>query len=388
MKQKKISIIVPVYNVREYLDECMSSLVNQTYPYIEIIIVDDGSTDGSDDIYNRYAAMDDRIKVIRQKNMGVVKARKNAIAYATGEYVGFVDSDDYIELDYYEKMINVAAGFDLVTAGCYIDCEKSYGAISKGVYKTEEEMLYIFSNMIYYENTLDRGLTGYMCDKLFKTDIAKCVFEEVNHNIFLYEDSEFLFRYVLKSKSVMITDICGYYYRMRNDSVTHSVNERYLENLNGFYLSLKEVFNKYSCKERLVAQLQRFVSFMLSFASAGMMGFAEREQYVQYIFPYMNELKDKKVVLYGAGMVGKKYYRQIKELNQCEDFIWVDKDWQKFIGNIYDIKSPDEIVNYDFDYVIVAVKYKTIADDIRQQLLNMGIDSEKILWKEPIAMMM
>ncbi len=390
MEEKKISIIVPIYNTKEYLDECMISLTNQTYSNIEIVIVDDGSTDGSEEVYNKYAKNDARIKVIRQKNMGVAKARKNAMAYVTGEYLAFVDSDDFIELDYYEKVVAVAEDFDLVTYGYYMDYGKDikcYDVISKGEYKTEAEMQNLIANMIYYKDTLDMGLTGYIWNKLFRVDIAKNVFEEINEDVFISEDADFLYRYILKSKSVLITDICGYHYRVRSNSAVHSVNEKYLININTLYLSLKEVFEKSQYKESLIPQLQRWTAIMLS-ESTRIMGFGEHAQLINYIFPFINELKGKSIILYGAGAVGKCYYRQIKRFNQSESVMWVDSNWRKYRESIYDVVSPEEMVNKSFDFVIIAVKYKKLADDIRSKLEDSGIASDKILWKEPIRMVL
>ncbi len=105
---KKISVIIPVYNVEKFLPQCLSSITNQTYKNLEIIIIDDGSPDNSESIYKKYAATDKRIKIIRQENSGISVARNIGLKNATGEYVHFIDSDDYIDLDYYAKMIAAA----------------------------------------------------------------------------------------------------------------------------------------------------------------------------------------------------------------------------------------------------------------------------------------
>ena len=100
----KVSIIVPVYNVANYLEQCLDSIVNQTLYDVEIIIVNDGSTDNSEDICRQYVANDNRVKLINQDNQGLAAARQTGLEAACGEYIGFVDSDDWLELDMYEKM--------------------------------------------------------------------------------------------------------------------------------------------------------------------------------------------------------------------------------------------------------------------------------------------
>lgn len=104
----KISVIVPVYNVEKFLDQCLGSLVCQTYRNLEILIVDDGATDKSSKIYQKYASTDNRIKIITQKNSGVSATRNHGLKFATGDWVHFIDSDDYLDIDYYEKMMAAA----------------------------------------------------------------------------------------------------------------------------------------------------------------------------------------------------------------------------------------------------------------------------------------
>lgn len=102
---KKISIIVPVYNVEKYVEKCIQSLINQSYKNIEIILVDDGSNDRSNKIIDEYAKVDSRILTIHQRNKGVSAARNAGLKVATGEYVGFVDPDDYVDYQMYETML-------------------------------------------------------------------------------------------------------------------------------------------------------------------------------------------------------------------------------------------------------------------------------------------
>ena len=105
MNTAKISIIIPVYNVEKYLKKCLQSVINQTIPEIEIICVNDGSTDESPQILEEFTQEDDLIKIINKENGGIASARNRGLAYATGEYIGFVDSDDWIDPHMYETYI-------------------------------------------------------------------------------------------------------------------------------------------------------------------------------------------------------------------------------------------------------------------------------------------
>ncbi|GHT45889.1 putative glycosyltransferase EpsJ [Bacteroidia bacterium] len=134
MKNMKISVIIPVYNVEKYLGECLESIVNQSYKNLEIIVVDDGSPDNSGEIYNEYAAHDSRIKIIKQKNGGLSAARNTGIRAATGDWIHFIDSDDYLpNLDYYEKMIAAAtdADADVACSGLYKEAKPMFSVIFK-----------------------------------------------------------------------------------------------------------------------------------------------------------------------------------------------------------------------------------------------------------------
>ncbi|MDR3126098.1 MAG: glycosyltransferase [Rickettsiales bacterium] len=117
--KNKVSVIIPVYNVEKYLSQCLESVVGQTYKNLEVIIVDDGSTDGSTEICRAWAKRDRRIRVIRQENVGVASARNAGLDAATGEYVHFIDSDDCISLDYYERMVRWIGGADMAASGFY-----------------------------------------------------------------------------------------------------------------------------------------------------------------------------------------------------------------------------------------------------------------------------
>ena len=125
-KMVKISIIIPVYNSEQFLEKCLNSIINQTFKDIEIICIDDGSTDKSLKILNNFADKDNRITIINQKNSGPSAARNKGLEIAKGEYVGFVDSDDWIDLNFYEKLYNNAKKYDADIAVCGIKRLRSY----------------------------------------------------------------------------------------------------------------------------------------------------------------------------------------------------------------------------------------------------------------------
>lgn len=140
MNNISVSIVVPVYNAAPYLKKCLDSVVKQTLKNVEIIIIDDGSTDGSSEICKEYAAKDSRIIYFKKENEGLAAARQDGIERASGEYVGFVDSDDWLELNMYERMYSVASenNADIVFCNCYFnDDETDRVHLAPGVYDRE-----------------------------------------------------------------------------------------------------------------------------------------------------------------------------------------------------------------------------------------------------------
>lgn len=180
----KISVIVPVYNMEKYLDKCMNSILNQTYKNLEIILVDDGSKDSSPLMCDDYAKRDERIKVVHKINGGLSDARNAGLEIATGEYIGYVDSDDWIELDMYETMMSACKEHLAELVLCRYNCVSSDDSMiikKEGsddvVPLTREELLNIYINghdkyVIYH---------SVWC-KLYKRELMEGVLFPVGHN--------------------------------------------------------------------------------------------------------------------------------------------------------------------------------------------------------------
>ena len=144
----KISVIVPIYKVEPYLRQCFDSIVGQTYRNLEIILIDDGSPDNCGAICNEYAERDNRVTVIHKQNGGLSAARNDGIAATTGDWIAFVDSDDWIETDYYEKLLAAVEirNSDIVISGCFL---MEYPHKQKRVYNFSEQAFYRISGKCY-----------------------------------------------------------------------------------------------------------------------------------------------------------------------------------------------------------------------------------------------
>ncbi|EJT5929239.1 TPA: glycosyltransferase [Clostridium perfringens] len=179
-----VSVIVPIYNVEKYLSKCIESIINQTLTNIEIILVDDGSTDNSGFIADEYEKKDERIKVFHKENGGQGSARNLGLDIANGEYIGFIDSDDWIDLDMYEKLYNNAINNDVSISICNRRVLDENDSI-KTVVKIEEKIIENVKNNIinYIIDDLLYKHTVVVYNKLYKTEILKnnkIYFKEVN----------------------------------------------------------------------------------------------------------------------------------------------------------------------------------------------------------------
>lgn len=211
-----ISIIVPVYNVEQYLEKCVSSIINQTYKNLEIILVDDGATDNSGKICDELAKLDNRIKVYHKENGGLSDARNYGVEKATGEYIGFVDSDDYIDPEMYEKLYEAIKKEDVDVAEC------SLKVIYPGKIElfTDEKYYKVLGKMEYLEEYLTiKKVFGSVWTKLIKSDVAKkLVFPKGK----LYEDTYYAYDLINIVNSFVLIDNPLYNYLMRENSITNS----------------------------------------------------------------------------------------------------------------------------------------------------------------------
>lgn len=207
----KISIIIPVYNVEQYLRDCVDSVLGQTLGNFELILVDDGSSDKSSVICDEYAAKDNRITVIHQQNAGVSSARNVALSLAKGEWITFIDSDDWVDATFLENFqLEKNEDVDMICQGLkYIDnktmSEKKRTQFRDTVIVAPDEEQHIVSN-----NVLEFGVT--VC-KFFKQSIIKKYSISFNPEISYHEDHLFTFDYISHTRKIALTSECGYNYR-------------------------------------------------------------------------------------------------------------------------------------------------------------------------------
>ena len=224
--RKLISIIVPIYGVEKYIKKCVDSILSQTYNEIEVILVDDGSPDQCPSICDEYAKKDSRVRVIHKKNGGLVSARQAGLKVAHGDYIGFVDGDDWIESDMYNEMARIADKYspDIIASNFYCDfddkTEISDQCFEAGYYDKERLLKEIYPIMLYRGEFYRFGISPNCWSKLFKKDLLERNLPLVDTRITMGEDAAFTYPCLLEAKSIYCIKKPMYHYRILQSSMS------------------------------------------------------------------------------------------------------------------------------------------------------------------------
>lgn len=234
--EPKISVIVPVYNSEQYLNKCLDSIINQSYNNLEIIIVNDGSTDSSLHICQKYERNDSRIIVINKPNEGVSMARNAGLKIATGEYIGFVDSDDTITITMYEQLYtNMIKHRADISVCSFAFCYKNSPVVKN---KKNLQKVLIHDNQEAIENALTGTYyAGQLCNKLFKSHLF--FGEQLDMNVKIYEDLQIFIKILIKANKLVFDPQPLYNYYMRSNSACNSMFNS--EKLTA-HIALKEIY--------------------------------------------------------------------------------------------------------------------------------------------------
>lgn len=213
MKKDLISIIVPFYNTEDYLPRCLDSILKQDYEFFEVILINDGSDDNSDNICQEYIKKDSRIRYIKKKNGGISESRNRGIQEAKGKYISFIDSDDVVSPNYlsilYANLINNKVDISCCSY-CKFDKESSFN---------DNNNYQIIDNIEGIKRLLNESLSSFLWDKL----IPKQLFTGVNfRNGKIFEDTDVMYKIFAKAKKIVISDAVLYGYFQRNNSYVHS----------------------------------------------------------------------------------------------------------------------------------------------------------------------
>lgn len=384
-KDPLVSIVVPIYNVEEYLERCIQSILNQSYKKIEIVLVDDGSTDNSFSICNKYSEVDNRIKVIHKQNEGLVLARKTGLKIANGEYIGFVDSDDYIDNNMISELVDCLkdSGADFVHSG-YIEEGKyciEHSSFSKNQIdlETHRQKINFFQN--YILGGEKQNLSSSIVTKLFKGEFVKKCYETVPDKQQYGEDLLCFCSCVMEGKNCVLLPKAFYHYTIRQDSMCHQKSKESIIKEIQLHHYLIDFFEQNKC----LNELSKNISLYSEKNMLSLLRVISKEAIEIPCFYYRNieMVNDKKIIIYGAGSVGRDYYIQFSRYQDCKIVAWVDINWEQIKNPYAKIISIEEAIKSDFDYVVIAVNNEKIAFEIKEKLNKVGVDKGKILYDTP-----
>lgn len=380
----KVSVIVPVYNTAKYLPACIDSIRRQMLKEIEIICVDDGSTDGSSGILDEYALKDDRIQIIHKDNGGPASARKAGIQAAKGQYIGFVDSDDWIETEMYELLYRKVEDYQADIVSCGFFLEGNYttmfmDTLPQGLY-AGEDMKKLRDKAIYNLEEKSSGLKASLCYKLFKRDLICDAQYKIPDEITMADDKMCLLTALLECDSVYVFHKALYHYRIRANSIVHSGSAEYLLKVYAVYKYMQELFSHECFTKDMRRQAEIYITELLYKGINTLLGFENKN--LLWIDPYwLDEIPaDSKIILYGAGELGRKYHKQLKNRTNLHYITCVDFAYESLNSDEFTVESPSAVNNYMYDYIVITIKNPQKAQGVREDLINLGIAGDKILW--------
>jgi len=434
----KVSVIVAIYNTESFLRQNLDSIIGQTLHDIEIICVNDGSTDNSLDILNEYAKRDKRIKVISKENegLGAASARNLGLTIATGQYISILDSDDFFELDMLEKMVQKAEETDADIVVCSgMEYNNLYGSKTKSPSILNEKVI-PKKNVFSYkdcQNNIFELSKGYAWNKLYRHYFLE------KHNIRFQrikftDDAYFTYAHMMLAEKITVVNESFVYYRVntgtsQSDGLSNYPESAYFPYVElkkslvewGIYETVKQSFvncvaaylryfsdkvtkfeafefliTKYQNKifqeldisehtkdyfyDERVYQWQKQVSEnsvgKIAFISARSFGCNMTTAVLRFQIPYHLIPRNSRIVLLGGGPMARCYYAQCLLSYYCDVVLWCDTVNPNLSINLYD---KSKIKNTDFDFILIGYAQSNLIKNAIKYLNSIGIPNEKII---------
>lgn len=398
-----VSVIVPIYNVEPYLRPCMDSICGQTYRQLEILLIDDGSTDGCGGICGQYAESDPRITVVHKENGGLSSARNAGLDIATGTYVAFVDADDAIHPRFIETLVGACEdyGCDIAQCDFLAVAEQS----SKLPLNTQRPYRFLTGKQALHELCAGTEDVKYVVawNKVYRQNL----FDGIRYPVGRIHEDEFTAHRVLwKARKMAVIHQYLYYYLQRAESIVGrpysmkrlDVLDAFRERLaflkeNGLETEYLVLIRRYiGLIERTCVSLEESARGCADVCAA----LLEEKQRLEEQFPPSpveeeQELweqewsgscpypENAKVVLYGAGGRGKAYCRWLRERHCVEVVGWVDNAWRGIKDAGYPVTPLDSLLSMSYDYVLVTPGSRSVQERMIQDLKCWGIPEGKIL---------
>lgn len=441
MKQLQVSVIIPMYNAEQYVGGCIESIQKQELSNLEIICVDDGSSDSTKAIVSEYAKKDYRVKLIECPHKSAGAARNSGIKIATGEYLAILDVDDYYHVDMLATLYDKAKAFDADIVLCKSgEIDENSGekrdVVEWHIYEEKLPQKEVFSIKDFDKSvSAFQVCVGWAWDKLFKRDFIisnEILFQDqpsINDLLFVYSalakadrisfvPSTLLDKRIRK-KGAITTDyaqtkshkdflnaLFALKSRLETWGIYDDIKKDYLNyalyfvkyNIEQFYGTnkLKELLNdlksgwgeklgidNIECETEIICESDLvFYKDMVSGNAQEAIWLVQlRNKKEHFLFPYEEVEKGSKIILYGAGNVGRDFYFQIKHSSYCSIQAWVDKNFMQYDSQV--ICSLDNGLYKQYDYIVVAISEEKVFKQIEVDLLKNGVEKNKIIWRNP-----
>ena len=368
-----LSVIIPTYNAGLYLERCIVSLSRQRDSLLEFIVINDGSTDGSETIAAEYEKRDPRIRLINQCNRGRVEARKRGILEARGQYVTFVDSDDWVDADLYTKARGILeeSQADILALGIVeeFNGEKKYrrNGWEDGIYKGRV-LCEKRKELLCGKKFFSPGLLPHLCDKVFRRELlAETGFMNIDSAITYGEDTLGTALACQAADSIQVWNQAMYHYWQGN--YTGGIKRRIEVTDYSIWKLLKCL--KKICSSRQWRLYAWFVLLLRKYERL-----VERNK--GSLFPFFQVNEGNRLILYGAGEFGKNVYSFLTDFNKYPIVAWVDKNAEREDMKRMGVLPVDSIVYQKYDWIIVAILDENQGIKIQEELKHKGIDEKKI----------
>lgn len=401
MKKELVSIVVAVYQAEEYLRQCVDSILGQTYGNIEIILVDDGSTDQSPEICDYYASQDERVIVIHQDNKGLAATRNVGISESHGSYIAFIDCDDVISPLFVETLLKACIDNSADLAICdYIAVKEDFSILPR----QNNTVCRVVDNADAVCRNASVNIRYIVVwNKLYH----RSLFDDIRFVPGTFHDDEFvIWKILLKARCIVETNAILNYYRKRSDSIMGKrfslgrldkitalkektrfleecgLEQAAIETQKTLYhileYSIEQMKQWYPCHHERIAELVAQKEKMEK--SMEMLLKPQQESPVSFLFPFHLIPKGTRLAIYGAGFLGQDYYRQASTIGWCQSLLLVDK---YNITSSPAVQSIDRLFTEKYDLLLLAIRDRNIAPQVQKMLVSMGLPAEKIVWHAP-----
>lgn len=379
-----LSVVIPLYNQEKYIQQCIDSITNQSYSDIDIIVIDDGSTDKSNAICQELIKNDDRIRLIKKENGGVISAIEEGIRNCNTKYVTFVDADDFILKDAYIYALDaMQKDIDMITfeISRYYSEEKikrEPHIIDIGYYDRNAIEMAVFPKMIWDFSRNTPGIECTLCTKIMKTSQLREVLKQgVENRKFHYgDDVAMTYPMLLHIKDLQVVGQCYYMHRQRNNEIAPYIKRSsFFEEVYELYNCLLDSFRDSYYYEMFRKQIEYFYMYSVNLRK---MKYNDYFYARDFLFPFEKVPPKARIILYGAGAVGKTYYKQLEKSEYCREVLWVDRD-AEVLGDDR-VKNIDCIDNSDYECIVIAIENRNICNAVREWLIQKGIAEKKIIY--------